>query len=229
MRRLVLFDIDGTILISGGAGRRAFGRALLATFGTEGEINSYRFDGKTDPQILRDLMLKAGIEPKTIESKAQECYSHYIVYIREEIRNSVNARMVPGVLKLLKILKRDKRIVLGLLTGNIEKGAEEKLKRFKLNKFFELGAYGSDHSDRLKLPEIALEKARKSGKNFSAEEICIIGDTEHDIRCAKHIGALSIAVASGNYTFEQLLSLKPDFVFKDFSDIDKVYNAIITN
>ena len=219
MRRLILFDIDGTLLITGGAAKRAFIRAVRDTYGTIGRLETFPFDGKTDPQIIRIVLKEAGVAEPVIEAKLRDCLSLYVKYNEEELPKATKAVLYPGVRDVLELLSKDERVTLGVLTGNVEQGAKQKLAMFDLARYFVFGAYGSDSADRVELARLGLQRAKEvTGQPFQPEETFIIGDTEFDIACAHAVGANAVAVATGNYGVERLRSYGPELVFRDYSD-----------
>lgn len=227
MNRLVLFDIDETMISSDGAGRRAIGRALCDTFGIDTSKMTLRMSGKTDPQILSEILKLADRLEEDFEHMKEEMFRVYLTILQEEIKNAGYYIVHPGIYEILDALESHERGYLGLLTGNIEEGARLKLNRFDLNKYFPLGAYGSDSANRMELPEIATERARKHfNVDFKPEEVVIIGDSIYDVLCAKGYGAKSIAVNTGVTTKADLEEQKPDFLFPDLSDTNAVLNAI---
>ena len=226
--KLVLFDIDGTILWSDGAGRRAMMRALTAAFGTSGSPN-YRYDGKTDRQIVRDLMRMEGHADDTIDARMTALLDEYVTWLQEELRSGqTHIERFRGVLELLDALeaRADRRI--SLLTGNIEVGASAKLRAVGIDPArFSVSAFGSDHEMRGELPAIAQRRAREElGLHVEGDAIVIIGDTPADIDCGRAIGARAIAVATGRYSVEELASHRPSAVFPDLADTDAVMRAI---
>ena len=226
--KLVLFDIDGTILWSDGAGRRAMQRALMSSFGTSGSAD-YRYDGKTDRQIVRDLMRMDGHEDALIDARMQTLLDDYVTGLHEELRTGVSTvHRFDGVLELLDALEaRDDRRI-GLLTGNIEVGASAKLRAVGIDPArFSASAFGSDHEIRGELPAIAQRRAREQlGLHVEGDAIIIIGDTPADIDCARPIGARAIAVATGRYSVAELSQHGPVAVFATLADTDAVMRAI---
>ena len=226
--KLVLFDIDGTILWSNGAGRRAMQRALMAAFGSSGNA-SYRYDGKTDMQIVRDLMRAEGHADALIDARMTRLLEDYSSALHEELRSGeTHVQRFDGVLELLDALeaRSDRRI--GLLTGNIEIGASAKLRAVGIDpERFTVCAFGSDHEIRGELPGIAQRRAREQlGLDVNGDAIVIIGDTPADIDCTRAIGARAIAVATGRYSVDQLAEHDPVAVFADLTDTAAVMRAI---
>lgn len=226
--KLVLFDIDGTILWSDGAGRRAMQRALTNAFGTSGNA-SYRYDGKTDMQIVRDLMRMEGIADAMIDARMNALLDEYVEALHEELRSrETRVERFNGVVKLIEALEArpDRRV--GLLTGNIEIGAGAKLRAVGLDPArFVANAFGSDHEVRGELPAIAQRRAREElGLHVEGDAIVIIGDTPADIDCGRSIGARAIAVATGRYSVADLEEHNPLAVFPNLVDTDAVMRAI---
>lgn len=228
MRKLVLFDIDGTLLITGGAAKKAFIRAVAETYGTVGRLETFPFDGKTDPQIIRLVMREAGVPEDVVEKRLQACLALYVRYNEEELPRATKAVLYPGVKDVLDLLSKDKRVTLGVLTGNVEQGANQKLAMFGLAPYFAFGVFGSDSPDRVELARLVLRRAREvTGLGFEPTETFIIGDTEFDIACAHAVGANAVGVATGNYGLERLTSHGPELVFRDYSNPQAVYQGIM--
>lgn len=225
--RLALFDIDGTLMLSGGAGQRALIRALGEVFGLEDPLKGVRLHGQTDRVIVRDALSKAG-RGGAAESEYREVERRYLRYLAEEMPQSQEARLMPGVRPLLEALSAHADVVLGLVTGNLEAGARIKLGRFELNAFFPLGGYGSDSSVRRDLVPIAMDRARKlHGCAFEALDVVVIGDTEKDVDCGRHNGVRTVAVATGGLSHEELGKASPDHLFHDFLVTSDVVAAIL--
>ncbi|MDB4905880.1 MAG: hypothetical protein JWO05_664 [Gemmatimonadetes bacterium] len=226
---LVLFDIDGTLLLSDGAGRRAIHRALIEVFGSTGP-EKHRFDGKTDRQIVRELMRLAGHEDPVIDERMDALLERYVRYLTSELADPDHAsRLMPGVPELLDALEQRDDVILGLLTGNLVEGARAKLSAVGIDHArFRVGAYGSDHEIRSELPGIAQARTRDLlDIAVHGEQVVVIGDTPADLTCGRTIGARAIGVATGNYGVHELLELKPSAVFADLSDTDRVVSAIV--
>jgi phosphoglycolate phosphatase-like HAD superfamily hydrolase len=231
VRRVVLFDIDGTILWSDGAGRRAVFQALEEHFGKSGP-GHHRFDGKTDPQIVRELMRHAGVSDSDIDARIDEVLERYLALLREELSAVEHGRQVfPGVHELLDALEARDDVVLGLLTGNIHLGAYAKLAAVGIDpRRFVVGAFGSDHHERPELPEIARRRAeRVLGRSVSGRDLVVIGDTPADVACGVSIGARAIGVATGRYSVEELRACDAAAVFPDLTDTAAVVRAILAD
>ena len=228
--KLVLFDIDGTLLLSDGAGRRAIHRALREVFGTTGPAD-YFFDGKTDPQIVRELMRFAGHADERIDADMTRLLGRYVECLREELvaPGRRRAYTLPGVPQLLDALEARRNVILGLLTGNIEVGARAKLEAVGLDpRRFRVGAYGSDHERRPELPAIARERTKRHlGHDLAGNAIVVIGDTPADLTCGQSLGASAIGVATGRHSVEELQRHDPLAVFADLSDTEAVTRAIL--
>ena len=228
MHRLVLFDIDGTLLHSHGAGRRAMEAALLDTFGTKGSP-AYRYDGKTDRQIVRDLMRGEGFDDAAIDQRMSQVLDSYVAGLQREIASPhTRVEAIAGVMPLLDALIHRSHCIVGLLTGNLEPGAQHKLTAAGIDfGRFALGAYGSDHEIRAELPAIAQLRAREVlGLAIDGSAMVIVGDTPSDIACGRPIGARAIAVATGHYSVASLAEHEPDAVFDDLGDTEAVLRAI---
>ena len=229
--KLVLFDIDGTIMLSAGAGGRAVRRALVEVFGAPGP-EQHRFDGKTDPQIVRELMSLAGHGAEQIEARMPALFERYLAYLNDELQVSAAAggiRIMPGIFDLLDALEARADVVLGLLTGNLAEGARAKLSAGGINPDrFRVGAYGSDHEVRGELPAVAQRRANEQlGLSFSGRDIVVIGDTPADLQCGVAIGCTAIGVATGMYSLEDLREHRPAAVFENLADTPAVVRAIM--
>jgi phosphoglycolate phosphatase-like HAD superfamily hydrolase len=228
MRRLVLFDIDGTLLTADGAGKRAIHAALMEVFGLAGPINGYSFAGRTDPEIVRFLLRGGGVSDAEIDAGLPALWFRYVEILHREVRE-LRIHPLPGVRALVERVEREGgEMVLGLLTGNIAAGARIKVDAAGLRfDRFRVGAYGSDHAERPALPAIAVERARRlTGVEYSGKEIVIIGDTPKDVACGTHLGVRTIATATGQHPVDELAACGADHVFADLSDVDAVWRAI---
>jgi phosphoglycolate phosphatase len=227
--RLVLFDIDGTLLSSEGIGRTAMRRALGSIFGSPGNP-AYRYDGKTDRQIVRDVMRLEGHSDEYIDSQMEKLIDTYLEGLRENAKSGkFNVRPLEGVVELLDALEPRKDVVLGLLTGNVEPGARTKLIAAGINPDrFRINAFGSDHEHRPELPAIAQRRAsEKLGLDIQGGRMVVIGDTPADIACGRSLGAKAIGVASGHYTVEQLQEHDPYAVFPSLANTEQLLESIV--
>src|SRR5947207_9422343 len=215
---LLLFDIDGTLVNTGGAGVEALKLIVHDRFSAKDHLRDIEIAGKTDRAIIRDILRKYQVKPteENIASFAEE-YIHRLPLSLSRSRG----RVLPGIQPLLERLKPQPNIVLALLTGNLQQGARLKLQHYGLWQFFDFGAFADDHHDRNELGAFALERAeQETGIKFSPEQVDVIGDTGHDIACGKAFGARTIAVATGSWSREKLAAEKPDFLFNDLADVD---------
>jgi phosphoglycolate phosphatase len=225
---LVLFDIDGTLLTAAGAGRRAIHGALRDVFGGIGPAD-YWFDGKTDPQIVRDLMRHEGHSDAIIDDRLAAVLTRYSDRLGAELQDPSHVPIVhPGVPEILDALESRSDVTLGLLTGNIESGATQKLRAVGLDPArFVIGAFGSDHEHRLELPSIA--EARAHSLLGQDVELVVIGDTPADVACGAGAKRRAIAVATGRYTLQELVACGPAAAFEDLSDTEAVMAAILNS
>ena len=227
--RLVLFDIDGTLLNSEGLGRASMQRALGEIFGSPGNP-AYRYDGKTDKQIVRDVMRLEGHTDEHIDSRMDSLILLYLEGLRVGAKSGkFNVRPHVGVVELLDALDAREDVVLGLLTGNVEAGAKVKLTAAGIDpNRFRVNAYGSDHENRPQLPAIAKRRASETlGLDIAGERIVVIGDTPADIECGRSLGAKAIGVATGHYTVEQLEAHNPYAAFPSLGDTAKLLDTIV--
>ena len=223
-KRLLLFDIDGTLIHSGGAGVHALKLTLAERFGIADDLDDIEIAGMTDSGIVVSILKKHRI-PATNENIAAFLDS-YVHFLSLELPRR-EGKLLPGVLELLERLKSRPDLVLALLTGNVSRGAQLKLEHYGVWHFFEFGAFADDHQDRNQLGSFAVTRAKeKHGREFSATEIDVIGDTPRDITCGKAFGARTIAVATGTYSREQLAEHQPDFLIDDLSDVDRVIDTL---
>jgi phosphoglycolate phosphatase len=227
--RIVLFDIDGTLLRSGGVGRLSMERALTTVFGSPGSTD-YHYDGKTDRQIVRDLMRREGFSDDEIDAQMGELLGAYVSGLERELASGNRTVLVlDGVVELLDELDRQERVVLGLLTGNIQEGARAKLNAAGIDPArFRVNAFGSDNELRPELPAVAQRRARELlGRDIEGNRLVVIGDTPSDIQCGEAIGARAIGVATGRYSVEQLAKYEPYAVFESLADTQAVLSSIM--
>ncbi|HKW94695.1 MAG TPA: HAD family hydrolase [Methylomirabilota bacterium] len=226
--KLVLFDIDGTLISARGAGRRAMRVAFERVFGTAGSIDRYDLRGRTDTRIVHDVMGAEGWEAARVTERLDDFFEIYLAGLVTEIGDGRNVITLPGVAAVVDRLARSTDVALGLVTGNIEEGARIKLLPTGLWPHFRVGAFGSDHMDRRRLPSLAARRAQALlGTALSPSEVVVIGDTPHDIDCARVFGAVAVAVATGQYPRDQLLGERPDHFFEDLSDTERVLAALM--
>lgn len=216
MKHLLLWDIDGTLIASGGAGMRALQRALHDVFGINGSLADIDFGGRTDTWIMREVFRKFSL-PATTENFARY-FEGYVALLPSELANP-KARVLPGVREILRAAKNHGGFAQGLLTGNMRRGAQAKLEHHGLWQHFEFGAFADDSEHRNELGPHAVRRAlERHGVNFAADDVWIIGDTPHDIACGKAIGARTLAVGTGTATLRQLHAHQPTAILPDLSD-----------
>jgi len=227
VRALLLFDIDGTLL-TGGPAKVAFHRAMLAVYGTVGPIETHSFSGKTDPQIARELLEADGLDAEAIDAGLPDLFDHYLAELE---RNLIQYPMVtlPGVEPLLDELRSLDDIGLGLVTGNVRRGAHLKLESAMIApELFPIGAFGSDHEERNELPGVAIRRAREFyGLDQARDRAVIIGDTPRDVECGKVHGARTVAVATGKVSMDRLREAGPDVLLESLEDLDRTLEALI--
>jgi phosphoglycolate phosphatase-like HAD superfamily hydrolase len=224
-RKLLLWDIDGTILHTGKAGETALGRAMEKLYGINRGLQGLEIAGRTDKWIVEQLLGRDG-KPNGLEEVGQ-FLDVYVELLADELprRNGV---LHPGVLGILEEAHQRPELVQALLTGNIEKGARLKLTRYGVNHFFDFGAFADDSSIRNELGPHAKRRAEeKHGEEFPPERIFVIGDTPHDVACARAIGAKAIAVATGSFTKRQLKDCGADAVFTDLAHPKAFFDLLI--
>ncbi len=219
MRKLVLFDIDGTLVLTGGAGVRAMNRALQEAFGHADGLDGIPVAGRTDWAILSDAVRK--ISRSLDGALLADLEDRYVTNLAEEIERPGTGRkeVLPGIREILAALEQRDDVLVGLVTGNFEAGAKVKLGYFDLWRYFTCGAYGGDAADRNALVPFALERARACGlPDIADEDILVIGDTPHDITCAHAAGAIAVGVATGSSPVEELEAAGAQHVFQDLSN-----------
>ena len=216
MKTLVLWDIDGTLTLSGGAGMRALQAALKREFGVDRSLDDIDYAGRTDRHIMRQIFGKIAIPDH--DGNLARFLEAYLVELPRELRNP-GSRILPGISAALAALEARPDFAQALLTGNVERGARIKLGHHGLSHFFKFGAFADDSAVRNELGPVAVRRAREHhGIDFAADRIFVIGDTPHDIECGKIINAQTIAVATGQYGVEQLREHQPTAVLADLSD-----------
>lgn len=226
MPRLILFDIDETMIHSSGAGRKALTRALSEIFGHAISFDGISLSGKTDPQIIAEVLIAHGYTEDHATEVLEQVFSIYLPYLEEEVREAEEFRVHEGVFALLDALQSTDAYV-GLLTGNIEPGARIKLRPFDLNRYFEFGAFGCDSGNRMELPAVAHKRAeQKFNAKIDRNEIVIIGDAQNDVLCAKGYGARALAVCTGRTTKQTLSALEPHYLFDTLKETAQVLDAI---
>jgi len=225
-QRLVLFDIDGTLLSAGRAAREAVLAALGGIYGWAPEGERLDFSGKTDPQIVRELVSEA-VGQERCETDLQRALDAYLDEFERRLEPGAVVTK-PGVADLLERLSVTPGVVLGLLTGNLERGARLKLEPPGLNRYFPFGAFGSDSADRYCLPAVAIERAlAHTGRRYAGKSVVVIGDSVLDVACGRSLGVRSVAVATGPTPADRLRAERPDAFLADFSDVERAMEAIL--
>src|SRR5216110_3538554 len=223
-KRLLLFDIDGTLIHSGGAGVHALKSAFKERFGVADDLHDIEIAGMTDSSIVISILNKHKIPPTNENMSA--FLDSYVHFLSLELPRR-KGKLLPGVLELLQRLKSRPHLLLALLPGNVSRGAQLKLEHYGVWHFFEFGAFADDHQDRNRLGRFARTRAKeKHGCEFAASEIDVIGDTPRDIACGKAFGARTIAVATGTWSHDELAKYQPDFLIDDFSDVDRLIDTL---
>jgi phosphoglycolate phosphatase len=226
VKRLLLFDIDGT-LVRGGPAKRAFELAMEAAFGTAGPIGSHDFSGKTDPQIARELLRLADFEDDEIDAGLGLLWREYLTGLEARL-SELPMTLLPGVPSLLHHLSGMSDVALGLLTGNIAEGARLKLDSVGLTGYFSVGGYGSDSEVREELTPFALKRAANFwGTTFSPDSVVVVGDTPRDVFCGRHGGTRTVAVATGRYDVKSLTEAGADRVLESLDDLKESVQALL--
>ena len=217
MKKLLLWDIDGTLIVSQGAGVRAMERAVVTRFGRQGDLRGIDWAGRTDTWITGEVLRQCGL-PDTPENR-HDYLEAYLAELPGELRSGPQGQVLPGILALLEQYHHHPTVAQGLLTGNLRRGAEYKLTHYQVWHFFEFGAFADDSPLRNELGPHALRRAKEHHDvEFAPENTFIIGDTPRDIECGKVIGAQTIAVATGKFSLAELQLHQPTAAFADFSD-----------
>ena len=225
--KLLLFDIDGTLVDCGGQPKPLFGEALEEVYGARGDIRGYDFSGKTDPRIVVDLMTAAGVPEPLIHERLPDLRDAYLARLEERLEPE-HVRILPGVVELLTTLAERDDLVLALLTGNWERGAGIKLGSVGLRRFFAFGSFGDGQTDRRDLPPVAWARAAEHcGREFRPEETWIIGDSLLDVDCAHAHGIRCLAVATGRTESTALEAAGAEEVIADLTAVDRVLSTLL--
>ena len=223
-KKLLLWDIDGTIISTGQAGEVAMDNAMVSAFGRKTDLSKIDYRGRTDVWIARELLGQVDLPP-TAEN-VHAFLEAYLAILKEQLPLTAGT-VLPGVVEILEQAANREDCVNALLTGNLERGAKLKLSHFSAWHYFEFGAFSDDSHIRNDLAPLALKRAlAKTGYDFKPENVFVIGDTPHDIACGKIIGAKTIAVATGGYTKDELMAHKPTAYFDDFRHPEKFFELI---
>lgn len=218
MVRLVLFDIDGTLVRTGGAGVKAFRMVFETVFGASDGFEKMKFAGRTDRSLVREFFTFHGIPAN--EENFQKFTDHYVFWL-DHILQTSKTELCPGVMEFLDALKNlQEPPLLGLLTGNIRLGAEIKLRHSGIWERFQTGAFADDHEDRDCIAGVARDRGERIlGKKLAPEQVVVVGDTPLDVRCGRAIGARVLAVATGGASLPELETHKPDWLVPDLRAI----------
>ncbi len=225
--RLLLFDIDGTLVLTGGAGKRAISRAFHELFGVADAFAGVSLSGRTDRYLVEQGLERSGV-PVTADALAR-VRERYLMRLAEAIHEPAHGiqAVLPGITRLLDALDDHAHVHCALLTGNYEAGARIKLEYFDLWRRFGWGAFGDDHAERDRIALAAVAEAPARGVALhDPRHAIVVGDTPFDVSCARAAGARVIAVATGGHTVDQLRACDPDAVFEDLSDLDAVLAAM---
>jgi phosphoglycolate phosphatase len=223
-KRLLLFDIDGTLVSTGGAGVRALKLVIEKRYGVHDDLHDVEIAGRTDSGIAASILKKYGASETN--GKVGDFLDEYVGFLEQTV-STTDGQILPGMSEILNRMKARPDRVLGLLTGNVKRGAELKLQHYGLWDFFEFGAFADDHHDRNQLGEFARTRAQeKHGHDFDSAQIDVIGDTGHDVACGKAFGARTVAIATGSWSREQLAAHKPDFLFDDLANVGEVMRVL---
>jgi phosphoglycolate phosphatase len=224
--KLILFDIDGTLLRVSRTGGQIVRDVLRAFIGRTIVTDGVRFSGRTDYPIIRDVLIASGLDQAEAEDILPDVVAAYEEKALAFLADG-QAKALPGAPELLSVLADRNDVILGLLTGNIESLAYAKLRACSIDHHFEFGAFGSDREDRYELPEVALKRAHDhTGRHFEGKDVVIIGDTEHDILCGRSIGVFAVAVATGHFDTEFLEKHDPDLLLDDLRNPAPFIEAI---
>jgi phosphoglycolate phosphatase-like HAD superfamily hydrolase len=228
--KALLFDLDGTLVRTGGAGIRALTRSFQKLYKLDDPTAGMTIAGNMDPNIFREIVAHK-IPGKTLLPEEEEIIArHYLDYLKEEIQVSPKYSVLPGIREILERASSTPNLYVGLGTGNLEEGAKIKLERGGLNPYFSFGGFGSDSNQRNKVLSIALERAEKKFRiKFEASQVYVIGDTPRDIEAARTIGAKVLSVATGPYTIQDLKVLNPDLVLENLGIVEEFFSFIFKN
>ncbi len=217
---MLLFDIDGTLLYTGGAGKEAFNRAFTHLFGVPKSWGQIRADGKTDPVLIQEVAQNA-VQRSLTPEEAESIRKLYVQYFKEELPNSDRFRVMPGAFSLLSRLASDPRFLLGLATGNYEETSYLKLKRAGLDSFFKFGGFGCDSDKRHEIVKAAIQRGERLIKqSIPLASVCVIGDTIHDVLSGKMNGTKTMGVLTGKTSQQEFHDAGTDKIVSDFSDAD---------
>ena len=223
-QRVVFFDIDGTLLASGGAGQKAMESALIEEFRIQFPFEGVLTAGRTDYGIVTEIFDRYQIAHSDKQYERFRCA--YLERLPDNLQTS-SGQVLPGVAELLATLSSNEDLVLALITGNYSEGAWIKLRHFRLDRYFKFGGFGDCHANRNLVAESARVTAESElGSPVPGHHCCVVGDTPADIECARSIGAMAIAVATGTFNIDELAANSPDHVFVDFRNVNLTIDRI---
>jgi phosphoglycolate phosphatase-like HAD superfamily hydrolase len=222
---IYLFDIDGTILLSGGAGSRALNRVFFDLYGVKGAMDSVNPAGKTDPIIIAEAF-RAGLDREPRDGEYDTVIDAYVPLLNEELADSPRFRLMPNIIEVLDFLADASGVLLGIATGNVRAGAQAKLEHAGLWQRFTFGGYGCDHADRGELVRTAVQRGRtEASAEIPDERVVVVGDTVHDVTAARAAGVRVIAVATGSVSRSELEGAGADEVFDTLADLPAWHRA----
>ena len=217
--KLLLFDVDATLILTGGAGLRALNRTFQKLFNVESAMTGVAPHGKTDPAIVREIFHKRFDAPSLADSEMSRILETYVGFLHEEVETTDKYEVLPGINDILAEMSARHDVLLGLATGNIETGARIKLRRGDLNRFFAFGGYGSDSESRVDLVRRAAEKAAvQYGSAIPNHNVLVIGDTPRDIEAGREAGFRTVGVATGQYSVDRLRDSGADQAIANFQE-----------
>jgi len=224
MDKLILFDIDKTLVKSSQGHKAAFSIAFKEVYGIDTSIDIIQYSGMTDQQIIFDVLKLKGLDEEKIKSKLDLCIKKMIDAYHSINNNEII--ILPGVKELLKALE-DRKYLIGLVTGNLEQIARDKMKKLGINHFFKVGGFGDEHINRTELVKIAVKKAQSNFNFIFSDNVYLIGDAPQDIKAAKEAGVKAIGVTTGIYTKKQLENVAADVILKDLTNTESIINDIL--
>ncbi|MDI6603293.1 MAG: HAD family hydrolase [Patescibacteria group bacterium] len=224
MNKLILFDIDKTLVTSSKAHHKAFSEAFLKVYGVDTTIDIINSHGMTEQQIIIEVLKKNGLDEQTIKSKLQECMKVMIDSFNKNIDND-EIIMLDGVKELLEELKNN--VLMGLVTGNLEPIARGKLKKVGINHYFKVGGFGEDDINRTNLVKIAIKRAEENFDFTCNNNVFLIGDAPQDMKAEREAGVETIGVTTGIYSKEQLEDAGADFVVESLKDKNKILEILL--
>jgi len=228
-KKLILFDIDGTLILTGGVAARLMAEAVAEQVGMPVQWNIRDFVGNTDRNIIYTLLNRSGVQEAIMEETTNRSIENYVKRLEQELKNDEVVTILPGVKQLLTVLKSDSRFAVGLLTGNVLRGAQLKLAKENLFSYFPIGAFGDDALKREQLPSFAIQRAEKYfGHFFDKKDIWIVGDSVNDITCAQVNHLKSLAVASGHVKEEELTGYHPSALVKDLTETENIIQILLS-